>query len=194
MDSTNSSSVSNKKISLFQVFEYAKEESRVFWLSDIFLGTFALWLPLILGAIFQSKTSISVELLKILDSGSGYTFALPFLAASSSFIFVEQKKKEVDDLRSKLAPNIFIYCILLAISGFLLTGIHFTASVIDKEASRFILNTIQFIFVIMTIILGIHLFCSKNVDKLPDELKRYMSEEKKKSTEIRDQARNNDSF
>lgn len=196
MTATNksSSTTSQKSINIFQVFEYAKDEKKVFWLSDILLGTFALWLPLLLGAIFHTKTTFCAELVKLLDSGSGYTFALPFLAASSSFVFLEQKKKVVDALRNKLAPHIFIYCILLAIFGFILTGIHFTASILDKDASRFVLNFVQFIFVILTIGLGFHLFCLKNVGKLPDELKRYLSEEKKKATEILKQAKNSESF
>jgi hypothetical protein len=191
---TKSSDTSSKKIKIFHVFNYAKDEKKVFWMSDIFLGTFALWLPLLLGLIFYTKTSFCAELVKLLDAGSGYTFALPFLAASSSFIFLEQKKKDVDDLRNKLAPNIFIYCSLLAIFGFILTGIHFTASIFDKNSSRCLLNLIQSIFVILTIDLGLNLFCLKNVDKLPDELKKYLSVEKEKAAEIFQQAKNRDSF
>ena len=189
-----SSAKSEKKIGILQVFDYAKDEKKVFFLSDIIFGTFALWFPLLLGLIFYAKTNLCYEFVKLLDSGSGYTFALPFLLASSSFIFIEEKKKDVEHLRNKLAPNIFIYCLVVAVFGLLFTGIHFTASLLDISASRTVLNTIQFGFVVITIVLGFNLFCLKNVDKLPDELKIYLLEEKKKATELFTQATNTDSF
>lgn len=195
MTVTNTSSVtSEKKIGIFQVFSYAKDEKTVFLLADIALGTSALWLPLLLGTIFYPKTNPWDELVKLLDAGSGYTFVLAFLAASGSFLFLERRKRSVNDLRNRVAPNILTQFLLLAIFGLIFTGAHFTALMLDKDAGSFGLNYVQFAFVIFTIFTGAQLFCLKNVDKLPDELKKYLLEERKKAAEILNQAKNSDSF
>lgn len=192
---TTSSASSGKKIGIFQVFGYAKDENAIFLLADIALGTSALWLPLLLGTVFYPKTTPWAELVKLLDAGSGYTFALPFLAASSSFLFLEGKrKKAVSDLRSRLAPNIHKECFVLAILLPLFAGAHFTALIFDKDAGNFILNYIQIAFVIATVYTGVQLFCLRNIDKLPDELKNYISEGQKKAAEILNQAKKSDFF
>lgn len=195
MNATNTSSAnSEKKIDHFQVFKYAKDEKTVFWLADIALGSSALWLPLLLGTIFYTKTTFCAELIKLLDAGSGYTFALPFLATSSSFLYLERRKRSVNDLRSRVAPNVLTECIVLAILGLIFAGAHFTALIFDKDAGSFILNYIQFSFVVATIFTGIQLFCLRNINKLPDELTKYRSEEQEKATQIRNQAKKSDSF
>lgn len=191
---TTSSETSVKKINIFQVFDYAKDEKTVFWLADIALGTSALWLPLLLSIIFYTKTTFNAELVKLLDAGSGYTFALPFLATSSSFLYLERRKRNVNDLRSRIAPNILTECIVLAILGLIFAGAHFTALIFDKDAGSFFLNYIQFAFVVATIFTGTQLFCLRNINKLPDELTKYRSEEQEKANQIRNQAKNSDSF
>ena len=144
--------------------------------------------------MFSSKTSVYSEFLKLLDSGSGYVFAFPFLFSSGSFIFLEKKRKETDDLRSKLSPNIYIYCFLFVVFTPIFTGIHFSALLLDPSISRLILNIIQVLITLLTIFLGFHLFCLKNVDKLPDELKNYLLNEEKKVKEIYEDATSNDLF
>lgn len=179
---------------ILNVFKYAKDEKTVFLWSDIFLGTAALWLPLFLGTIFFEKTSPWAELVRLLDAGSGYTFALPFLAAASSFFYLERKQGPINDLRDRVAPRTFGLCIFFAIIGPILTGAHFTALLFDKGAGGFILNFVQFIFVVATLGLGVRLFCLKNIAKLPDALSKYQMQEQEKADKILEAAKSNDQF
>lgn len=194
MNAITTSASPGKKVKLFQVFDYAKDEKNVFFLSDIALGTSALWLPILLGAIFYTKTSPWAELIKLLDAGSGYTFALPFLAASSSFLYLDRRKKNVNNLRNKIAPNILMQCFLLALLGLVLAGAHFTALIFDKDAGSFLLNYIQFAFVVFAVFTGLQLFCIKNIGAFPDELMQYLLESHKKAIDIRNQAKQSDSI
>jgi hypothetical protein len=191
---TNMPPDTDAKTKILEVFSYAKDEKTVFLWSDIFLGTSALWLPLFLGAIFFQKTTPWAELVKLLDAGSGYTFALPFLAASSSFFYLERKQGPINDLRDRVAPRTFGLCIFFAIIGPILTGAHFTALLFDKGAGGDLLNCVQFIFVAAVLGLGVRLFCLKNIVKLPDALSKYQAQEQEKAEAIRNAAKSDQQF
>ena len=179
---------------LYKVFHFAKDEKQVFFASDLLLGTSALWLPLLLGIILYPHSTPCAELIKLLDAGSGYTFALPFLTASASFIFLERTKRKANSLRDIFSPNITLQCVTYLILGLILTGVHFTAVIFDKDAGNPFLNTLQAIFVILVLQLGVKLFCLKNIDRLPDKFTQYRQQEEKTVDKITEAAKNDEQF
>lgn len=179
---------------LYEVFNYAKDEKHVFFTSDLMLGTTALWLPILLGIILYPHSDPWAELIKLLDAGSGYTFALPFLTASSSFIFLERARRKANSWRDIFAPDITLQCVTYLTLGLILTGVHFTALIYDKDAGIPLLNLLQVIFVFLVIRLGIKLFCLKNIDRLPDEFMQYRQQIDLAKQNMQDAAKQDEQF
>jgi hypothetical protein len=173
-----------QKINIYEVFKYTKDEKHVFLSADLFFGSAALWIPLLLGVLLYTKTSLWGELLKLLDSGGGYTFALAYLAAGSSFLYLDRKKGTINDFRDEVSPNILTSCLISMAIGVLLTGTHFTNQIHEPGKSDSLLNWVEFFYLLWVVYLGIRLFCLKNIDKLPGKLDHYIKSEQEKAKQI----------
>lgn len=184
----------NNKSDIFSVFNYATDEKHAFIYADLFVGSAALWIPLVLGIMFYTKTSIYYELVKLLDSGSGYTFSLAFLAAESSYIYLQRRKKQLNDLRDEFAPNIWLWCQMTLGGGIVLTVAHYSYQILVPNNTNLLLNILQSLFFIWTIYLGNILFCLKNIEKLPGELDKYRKKEKEKAKNLGEKAKQEITF
>ena len=190
----NANDAVKAQIDMYRVFDFAKDEKHVFLTSDLLLGTAALWLPILLGIILFPHSNPWAEVVKLLDAGSGYTFALPFLTASASFLFLERARRKVNSKREQIAPSIVMECVIHLIIGLILVGVHFTALIFNKDAGSPFLNALQVVFLVAVLRLGRKLFCLKNIDKLPDELMQYRQNEQENATSLRAAAKRKENF
>lgn len=171
-------------VKLYEVFTYAKDEKHAFLTADLLFGSAALWIPILLGLMFYSKTSPWSELIKLLDSGGGYTFSLAYLAAGSSFLYLERRKKTVNDFRDEISPNIWTWVQVYLVFGIVLTGAHFSYQILVPNTTNTFLNSLEFLYFVLAIHFGVRLFCLKNIEKLPGKLEQYRKREDEKAKKI----------
>lgn len=183
----------SEKLDLYQVFNFAKEEKDAFVLADLLFGSAALWLPLLLGLMYQSKTTMWRELVKLLDSGAGYTFALAYLAAGGSYLYLDRMKKTVNVMRDEASPNVFRSFVILVVFGLACTIAHFS-NLIFTESSTLALNVLEIAYLIVSIFFGIRLFCLKNIDKLPGKLEMFQARETARARAIADAAKSENEY
>lgn len=182
MNPTNQSS--SQSVNIYEVFKYAKDEKHAFFTADVLFGSAALWLPILLGIMFISKSSPWNEFIKLLDSGSGYTFSLAYLAAGSSFLYLERKVKTINDFRDEVFPNLWTWHQFYLVVGISLTGAHFAYQILIPNQSSSFLNFLELVYFIFAIRFGVQLFCLKNIDKLPGKLEHYRKCEEERARKI----------
>jgi len=85
---------------------------------NFFFGTLGIWLP-IMNAALGGRASICTELIKLLESGGFYAYAIPFLAATVGVVFSSLAKEPSAHSRGtkilfiSVAVVIFVVCALL---------------------------------------------------------------------------------
>lgn len=171
-------------VNLYEVFTFAKDEKHAFFTADLLFGSAALWIPLLLGVMFFSRSTPWNEFIKLLNSGGGYTFSLAYLAAGSSFLYLERRKETINDFRDEICPNIWTWHQAYLVVGIVLTGAHFAYQILVPNTTNAFLNLLEFAYFVLAIRFGVRLFCLKNIDKLPGKLEHYRKREAEKARKI----------
>lgn len=180
----NTTNQPHEKVNIYDVFEHARDEKHAFFTSDLLVGSAALWVPLLLSVTFLSNTNPWNEFIKLLDSGGAYTFSLAYLAAGSSFLYLERRQKTINDFRDEICPNLWTWNQLYLIVGIALTGSHFAYQILIPNKTNFVLNLLELLYFILAIRFGLQLFCLRNIHKLPGKLELYRKREEEKTKEI----------
>lgn len=120
----------------FRPLKYAREERNVFIGVDLVVGSAALWLPL-LWALLLPVGSVAREMNVLFHSGAPYAFALAFLSASTSFLYLDRNSPKFKDSLDKHAgamPFVVIAVLalgLIFVSGHVTTAMHESASTVE---------------------------------------------------------------
>ena len=115
----------------FRPLKYATEERNVFLGIDLVVGSAALWLP-IGWALLLPVGSVTHEMNVLFHSGAPYAFALAFLSASTSFLYLDRNSPKIKDSLDKHAGAMpFVVIGVLALGLILVSG-HVTTAISES--------------------------------------------------------------
>lgn len=119
--------IPDKKPSLYDAFKSAHDERLAFLFIDVLAGASGLWIPIVVGLLI-SETSTYEELKKLFESAGAYIFAIAFLSASSSFLYLERRKNAINQIRESYDRNAGWYAVIGIALGMLLIGIQLSSA------------------------------------------------------------------
>ncbi len=120
------------KPSLYRALKGAHDERTAFIFIDVVAGSAGLWIPIIVG-ILHSGATVGLELQRLFDSAGAYIFAIAFLAASSSFLYLERRKNVVNEIRESYDRYAGWYAIAGIAIGMLLVGLQLSSTIVPAD-------------------------------------------------------------
>lgn len=116
------------KLSLHQAWKHARDEKSAFLFVDVFAGSAGVWIPFFVGLLHRD-TTVAEELVKLFDSAGVYIFSIAFLAASSSFLYLDRRKNAVNEIREGYDRNAGWFAVGVIAIGMLLIGIQLSSTI-----------------------------------------------------------------
>ncbi len=116
------------KPSLHQAWKHSRDAKSAFLFVDVFAGSAGVWIPFFVGLLHRD-TTVAEELMKLFDSAGVYIFAIAFLAASSSFLYLDRRKNAVNEIREGYDRNAGWLAVGVIAVGMLLIGIQLSSTI-----------------------------------------------------------------
>jgi|GEM_PF-6368867 len=190
-------SCSEKRMGLYVALKHALDERDAFLYFDLFAGSSGLWIPLIIGLVVPNS-KIAEALYNLLSTAGIYIFSIAFLASSSSFLYLERRKNSVNIARESYDRRALLKTVTLLFFGMFFIGIQLS-NISPRISGSFhefpwYWIVLQLIYLLLSVWMGVRLFCLRNIEKIPGELDQIRENDRKHRDELMKEAQKNDSF